>query len=162
MVRWTLYAAAWWLGLFPLYLLVTGSLSGGEILAGILVSGLAALVVTRTRSVGGLHFQPHLRWLRHGRRLPTRVLIDTWIVGAALARTLLGRGQSEGAFRTIPFDPGGEDAESAARRALVIAGACLAPNTYVVAVDADNKRLLIHQLTPTAEPPGRGDKEWPL
>ena len=90
------------------------------------------------------------------------MLADCGVVGAALARVLLKREKIEGAFRTIPFDVGGNDPESAARRALVMAGACLTPNTYVVAIDAEKGQLLMHQLVPSAEPPGGGDREWPL
>ncbi len=154
--------ASWWLGFMPLYLLLAGSLSGQEIAAAIVVSGLAALAATVTHRAGRLHFQPRLRWLYHFRHLPGRVLADCAVVAAALARTLFRRQKIEGVFRSIPFDPGGDDAESAARRALVVAAACLAPNSYIVAVDAEGKQLLVHQLVPSAHPPGGGDREWPI
>jgi len=158
MLRELLYGAAWWLGFLPLYLLLAGSLDWQEMVAGAGLSVLAALAVTVTHRAGKLHFQPRLRWLKHFRRLPGKVLADCGIVGAALLR----REKSTGIFRTIPFAPGGEDAESAARRALVVAGASLAPNTYVVAIDTERGQLVLHQLVPTAQPPGGGDQEWPL
>ncbi len=154
--------AGWWLGFIPLYLLLTGSLNWQEIAAALVVSGLAALAATVTCRAGHLHFQPRFRWLRHFRHLPARVLADCALVAAALARSLLRRQKIEGVFRSIPFDPGGEDSESAARRALVIAAACLAPNSYIVAVDLEGKQLLVHQLVPSAQPPGGGDREWPI
>lgn len=154
--------AGWWLGFIPLYLLLAGSLSWQEIVAGIVVASLAALAVTATRHAGRLHFRPRLRWISYFRHLPGRVLADCVLVTAALARTLLRRQNIEGAFRTIPFDPGGDDAESAARRALVVGAACLAPNSYIVAVDAEGKQLLLHQLVPSTQPPGQGDREWPI
>ncbi|MGH7170000.1 MAG: Na+/H+ antiporter subunit E [Gemmataceae bacterium] len=162
MLYWLLYGVGWWLAFLPLYLLLAASLDGQELVAGVVLSGVAALAVTATRRAGQLHFQPRWRWLYHFRRLPGKVLVDCGVVGAALARALLRREQIEGTFRTIPFDLGGEDAESAARRALVTAGACLTPNTYVVAIDAERGQLLVHQLVPSARPPGGGDREWPL
>ena len=161
MLYWLRYGAGWWLVFLPLYLLLAGGLDWQELVAGVVLSGVAALAVTATRRAGRLHFQPRWRWFYHFRRLPGRVLTDCGIVAAALARALR-REKIEGSFRSIPFDPGGDDAESAARRALVMAGACLAPNTYVVAVDRQRGHLLVHQLVPSAEPPGRGDREWPL
>lgn len=162
MLNWLRYGAGWWLGFLPLYLLLAASLSWQEIIAGVVLAGVAALAVTATCRAGSLHFHPHWRWLHHFRHLPGRVLADCAVVAAALARALIRREKIEGAFRTIPFDPGGDDAESAARRALVTAGACIAPNSYVVAVDRERGRLLLHQLVPSAQPPGTGNREWPL
>lgn len=162
MMRALRYGLGWWLGFMPLYLLFAASLSGQEMLAAIVVSAVASLAITATRSAGHLYFEPRLHWLSHFLHLPGRVLADCGIVAAALMRTLLRREKVEGVFRTIPFDPGGDDAESAARRALVLAGACLAPNTYVVAVDEQRQEMRVHQLIPSAQPPGNGDREWPL
>lgn len=162
MMRELRYGLGWWLGFVPLYLLFAASLNWQEIVAAVVVSALAALAVTTTRHAGQLHFELRLHWFVHFLHLPGRVLADCGIVAAALARTLLRRERVEGVFRTIPFDPGGDDAESAARRALVLAGACLAPNTYVVAVDEQRKEMRVHQLVPSAQPPGKGDREWPL
>lgn len=156
------YGAGWWLAFFPLYLLLAGSVDGQEVVAGAVLSAVAALAAIVTRCAGSLYFQPRWRWLRHFRHLLGRLLSDCAIVAWALIRALRGREKIEGIFRTIPFDPGGDDAESAARRALVMAGACLTPNTYVVAVDAERKQLLLHQLVPSPQPPGAGNREWPL
>ncbi|HTU20026.1 MAG TPA: Na+/H+ antiporter subunit E [Gemmataceae bacterium] len=156
------YGLGWWLAFLLLYPLLAGSLSWQELVAGAVLSGAAALAVIATRRAGQLHFQPRWRWLGHFRRLPGRLVMDCVIVGAALARALLRRQKREGTFRSIPFDPGSDDAESAARRALAIAGACLTPNSYVVAVDAEKGQLLMHQLVPSAQPPGEGDRKWPL
>lgn len=162
MMYWIRYGAGWWLGFLPLYLLLAGSVSWQEIVAGIVLSVVAAFAVTVTCRAGSLHFHPRWRWLRHFRSLPRQVLADCVLIAGVLARALFHRGKIEGVFRTIPFDPGGDDAESAARRALVLAGACLAPNSYVVAVDRERGQLLMHQLAPSEQPPGAGDREWPI
>ncbi|HWG46818.1 MAG TPA: Na+/H+ antiporter subunit E [Gemmataceae bacterium] len=154
--------AGWWTVFALTYLLLAGSLQWAELVAGTVLAGLAALAVTAARTAGHLHFAPRLRWLAQLRRLPGRILADYGIVGAALWRTIIRRQRIEGAFRTIPFDAGDDDPVSAARRALVTVGACLAPNTYVVAIDFQRGSLLVHQLIPSAQPPGDGDKEWPL
>jgi multisubunit Na+/H+ antiporter MnhE subunit len=162
MLYWLRYGAGWWLGFIPFYLLLAGNMSWQELIAGIVLSGIAALAVTVTCRAGSLYFEPRWHWLRYFRRLPGRVLTDSLLVAAVLARALFRREKIAGAFRTIPFDPGGDDAESASRRALVLAGACLTPNTYVVAVDMERGQLLLHQLVPTAQPPGVDNPEWPL
>jgi hypothetical protein len=154
--------AGWWVGFVLTYLLLAGSLQGAELVAAIVLAGLAALAMTAARKAGHLHFEPRLRWLALLGRLPGRVFADCGLVGAALWRALVRRQTIEGVFRTLPFDAGGDDPVSAARRALVTAGVCLAPNTYVVAIDFRRGFLLVHQLIPSAQPPGGGDREWPL
>jgi hypothetical protein len=72
------------------------------------------------------------------------------------------REEVDGAFRVIHFDAGGDDAHSVARRALVVAGVSLPPNSFVVSIDAERGRLLIHNLVPPAHSPGGPDEEWPL
>jgi hypothetical protein len=76
----------------------------------------------------------------------------------------LGRARVAGEFRAVPFDPefGRQPGEAAARRAAVIAGVSVTPNSVVMAVDGGQERLLIHQLVHTRRPPGDGDRLWPL
>lgn len=162
MFRRLAYAAGWWLALFVLYLLLAGKAEGEEALAGLVLAVPAAVAMIAVREAGRLHYRPRWRWLGKLGRLPGKVVKDCAIVAAALWRALVRREKVEGVFRTIPFDPGGEDAESAARRALVVAGVCVAPNTFVVALEEERGLILVHQLVPSAQPPGGGDREWPL
>jgi multisubunit Na+/H+ antiporter MnhE subunit len=152
----------WWAALFGLYFILAAKLQWQEAVVGAAAAALAATAATVPARTGGLHFQPRWPWLRPLARLPGRVLADCGVVGLALWRRLVQRRAPAGGFRSIPFDPGGDDAVSAARRALVTAGISLAPNTYVVAFDRRRGLILIHQLVPTARPPGGGDREWPL
>lgn len=153
--------AAWAL-LFGLYLLLSGSTALAEVVVGLFAASLAGLAAWVVRRQTGCTFAPRLRWVVHLRRIPGAVLSDCVLVGAVLLRAL-GTGRIvRGAFRVIPFDPGGDDPRSNGRRALVIASMSLAPNTYVVAIDYERRWMLLHQLVPSVEPPGRGDREWPL
>lgn len=151
-----------WLALAGVYLLVVGAPGWGEVSASLAVA-LPATVAMRAVA-GGLPsgFAPRVAWLGRLAGLPGRALRDCGVVLGAIARGVAsGRGVS-GAFRAVPFDPGGEDARSEARRAIVVAAASVAPNGYVVAIDREAGRVLFHQLVPTPGPPGRGDREWPL
>jgi multisubunit Na+/H+ antiporter MnhE subunit len=153
---------AWWAALVGFYLLLVMKLAWPEAVAGAVAAALGATGATAAAGAGRLHFRPRLRWLRHLIGIPWRVLADCGIVAAALGRALVLRQPVEGEFRTIPFEPGDGSGESAARRALVAVGVSLAPNTFVVAVDREHRLLLVHQLVPSARPPGGGDREWPL
>jgi hypothetical protein len=145
---------------FGIYLLLGLKLPGDELAA---AAGSAALVAAlligiRTRSEARFVLRWSWLWLL-ARKLPARALAD-----CALLLLALRSADTAGEFRAVPFDkesarrPG----ESAARRALVIAGASLPPNTVAVAVDEDRDLLLFHQLVPTRQPPGDGDRLWPL
>ncbi len=160
-VRMGLAFLGWWAGLFLFYLLLAAKCTTAEEGAGALAGAVGATAVLATRTAGRRHFRPRLRWLRHLAHLPWRVLADCGIVAAALGRRLIGSDVA-GSFHTVPFAAGGDDPEAAARRALVTAGVSLAPNTYVVAIDRERGELLVHQLVPSREPPGHGNREWPL
>ena len=110
------YWAGWWLAFWVLYGLFVAKLTWEEILAGCVLAALAALAVTVTHRAGGLRYRPRLRWLGLMGRLPGRVLADCGIVALALWRALVLRRPVHGVFRTVPFDAGGDDPESAARR----------------------------------------------
>ena len=62
------------------------------------------------------------------RRLPIEMIADTTRVLAAAVH----RSPPSGRFRTVAFEAGGDDTVSASRRALVIFGASIAPDAYVV------------------------------
>ncbi len=153
---------AWWAVLLGLYMLFAAKLSWEEAIVGAGIAGLGATGAFVTLKAGEVHFRPRLRWLTILGRLPGNVLADCGIVGAALWQKLVQRRPVEGVFRTVPFDAGGDDPESAARRALVTAGVSLSPNTYVLGIDRQRGLLLVHQLVPSGKPPGKGDKEWPI
>lgn len=155
-------ALGWWTALLVFYLLLAAKWSWQEASAGAVAAGIATTAAVATYRAGGLAFRPRLRWLRLLARIPWSIFVDCGVVAAALWRRLVHGEMVTGSFRTVPFDPGGEGSVSAARRALVTAGVSLAPNTYVVAIDRDRGLLFVHQLVPSPQPPGNGDREWPL
>jgi multisubunit Na+/H+ antiporter MnhE subunit len=152
----------WWCGLFGLYLLLAAQVTVEEAVVGAIAAALAATGTTVTGQAGSLNFRARLSWLWRFCRLPIRVVVESGIVGVALWRQIVGRQDVQGTFRLVPFNCGGEDAMSGARRALVTAGVSLAPNTYVVELDRKQGVMIVHQLVPPTEPPGHGDEEWPL
>lgn len=147
-----------WLGLVGLYRALAGSSSWAEMVAG----GISALLATVAVIVSGNpEYLGRMRlgwWFLLLHRLPREVLSDTArVAGAVLAGRRLA-----GAIRSVPFEHGGDDSVSGSRRALVTAAASLAPNTYVVIIDRKHEHLVAHQLVPTEEPPGHGDRLWPI
>jgi hypothetical protein len=144
----------WWAACAALWLCLAGKLTAQNAVAAALVAALVATMRARASRLGLARFRPDPAWWPVLGRLPRQVLGDTaTVLGAAV------RGPSGGSESRVPFDPGGPDARSAARRALVVTGVSLPPNSLVLEVEPD--ALLVHQLEP-APPPGHGDREWPL
>jgi hypothetical protein len=70
------------------------------------------------------------------------------------------RHQATGALQDIPFEVGGQTPQAAARRALVLTGVSVAPNTIAICVEPEKGFLRVHQLVFRRETPA--DREWPL
>lgn len=151
----------WWIVLAALWLLLVSKVNPVYVGTGIVLGALAAAWAALVKSHGLTNAVARLGWLRLLGRLPGTILSDTARVGGALLKSLSGAPPPAGEYRDITFHPGGDDPISAARRALVVLGVSLSPNTFVVAVDRERGLLRIHQLVPSAQPSGE-DKEWPL
>lgn len=154
--------ASSWSILFALYLLLVDKVAPDEIALGAFASGLAASGAVVSQGAARARFRSQWSWFRVLARIPGRVLMDCAVVFGALFRRLVLLEPMKGRFREVPFHYGGNRPVSSARRALVTAGVSLAPNTFVVAIDGERGHLLVHQLVPSAKPPGNGDTEWPL
>lgn len=151
-----------WLALAGVYLLFVGSPGWGEAAAGLALALPPTLAMRATARGMPAGFAPRPAWLGRLARVPGKALRDCGVVLGAIVKGIATVRGMSGTFRAVPFDPGRDDPESEARRALVVAAASVAPNAYIVAIDREAKRVLYHQLVATVEPPGRGDREWPL
>lgn len=126
--------------LFAAWLLFVDQLAPHELLAGALAAVIAATAAEAVRREQQPRFLPHLRWLVACWRLPARILYDCGL----LLRNLFDR--RTGRFERIPFEAGGNDAHSVARRALAIFTTTLPPNTLVIGIDRQRNYILVHRL----------------
>jgi len=144
LVRW----AAVWVVFVLLWLALAGTVSGQELVAagvGALVGVLVTLIVVRQ---GVVELSPRLRWIRRAGTLPIRVVLDFFLLLAALRGRLVLRRPLAGAFRAVPF-PGGRGKRAAARRAVAATAGSLAANEYVLGFDEE--RMLVHELVPRSD-----------
>jgi hypothetical protein len=84
-------------------------------------------------------------WLAPALRLPGQVAGDTVTVYAALWRLIRGE-QPDSGFVAEPVRYGDDSAEGVARRALLIGGRSLAPNEFVLGIDAGTDTMVLHRL----------------
>jgi multisubunit Na+/H+ antiporter MnhE subunit len=148
-----------WILLAGFWLVLVGSIDPAECLGGLIAAAIAATgysVVHQRDDQARVAIRA--AWLPLlVRRIPLEVVRDAWRVFATLLA--LTRGHTvRGHIHRVPFDPGSATAPLAAgRRALVLFGVSLAPNT--VAVRIEDRSLVLHQLAPAPLP---DDPVWPV
>lgn len=92
-----------------------------------------------------------IEWLGPAVRLAAEVARDTGIVFAALWRRLARGAEPASEFREVPVRFGPETVEGKTRRALLIGGTSLAPNTIALGIDAERNVMIVHRLVPADE-----------
>ena len=137
--------------LLGLWMLFVSSMQLAEFTAGIAAAALGAVADGLVKSQRFAQFRPRLKWLWLFAWEPWYALTGTAAIFWALARRLAGK-RSEAQFRVVPFRAGGEDSESAARRALAITTISISPETIVVGIDRERNCMLLHQIAPAATP----------
>ncbi len=145
------------LGLSGMYMLFAGEVSGTEALAGLVSVAAAMVFAWVAQRAEKRFFRFRLGWVALLARLPVALARDTVVVGAWLVRSIWR--PVEGGLARQNFDHGDASGEAGARRALVVLGASLAPNGYVVRVPARGDFFLVHRLAPA---PLAADEEWPV
>ena len=149
--------------IFAFYLVLSSKITPSEVAAAFGVAGAGTGLYFWLRSRIDVPFRFKGEWLGIiVRRIPLKIFSDCGWVLLALWRYAAYRSPIEGRIVSVPFDPGGEDAFSAARRALVLALVSLTPNTVSITVDREKQTILVHQLVATGEKPGGNDREWPI
>jgi multisubunit Na+/H+ antiporter MnhE subunit len=136
----------WWVLMIGFWVIIDDSVATDELLVGAGVAALAALVAELVTYQTGTRFQMRIRWLVPALRLPGQVARDTVTVYVALWRRLVHGEHPPSAFLELPTRFGGDSAEDVTRRTLLIGGSSLAPNTFVLGIDADTGLMVVHRL----------------
>lgn len=157
-MRVTLLFVIAWLSLFGLYLLLVGEAPLPELVAG----GLCAAVATGYHGLVYRLERPRflfkVPWLPLAGRVVRAIVRDTVLVSLGLMRVILGR-PLHGSVTQESFEPGDATPQDAARRALAVFAASLAPNSYVLDMPERLRCLRLHRLVPSRP---SGDKLWPV
>ncbi|MEA2721049.1 MAG: Na+/H+ ion antiporter subunit [Candidatus Eremiobacteraeota bacterium] len=134
-----------WIGCAAIEALLIGKIDPQETPVGIAIAAIAALGAVSALAAAGDRYAPALSALAGLPKLAVSVVRDTFVVSGAVVRALGGRTPDDG-LEEIPLDAGGDDARSAAARALAVASASAAPNSIVVDVDRERGVMLVHRL----------------
>jgi multisubunit Na+/H+ antiporter MnhE subunit len=136
-----------WLVHWGLWLAYTANVGFRELIAGAtaLVSTIAMWVFLCQSKV---KFKLRWRDIIQGWRLPWYAIDGTLEVMHGLAKQLFTRNGAPSFTGTVPFDVGGDDPESAGRRALAISYTTITPNFVVLGIIPEQRLLLYHQIVP--------------
>jgi multisubunit Na+/H+ antiporter MnhE subunit len=134
----------WWILMMALWVMLDDSIQFDELLAGAGAAAIAASAAELAAYQASVRYRPRLGWRMAAEivRLPAEVARDTLIVFGALARMLVTGRAPEGGYAEVPA--GGPDGEAGG--VLLTGIRSLAPNTFVVGVDAERDVLLVHRL----------------
>ncbi len=127
-----------WLALFWLWLLLAGDLNPIEASAAACAATVAATVGEVARTRAAVEPRVPLRWVARAWSVPTQILVDFGIVTWALVRRRTGELRE----RDFPAR------EGAGVRAWAAYAANFSPNAYVVDLDPERDRVLVHDLVP--------------
>lgn len=139
----------WWVLMMSFWIILDDSLATDELLAGAAAAALAATLAELAGYQSATRLHMRIEWLGPALRLPVELAADTWTVFAALWRQLARGQQPASGFREVAVPFGGQSMEARSRRALLVAGKSVAPNTFVVGLDAKRDVMVVHQLVLT-------------
>lgn len=137
--------------LFGLWMLFVSMTKPQEMIAGLIAAAIAAVADATIKSEGFAKFKPRIDWLPLIFWEAWYALDGTWAIMVALFRHIAGK-KSEAQFVSVPMITGGDDAESWARRALMVAYITMTPNVIVLGIDIEGQRMLLHEILPTGVP----------
>lgn len=142
-------AAAWFVTLALLFMLLTGELSTADWVGAAACAAVAAVVTIPMTLMGLFHIRFRVGWLRSVPGPVKQVVVDFGMVTAYLARALTRGERGHGAFVARRHFPTGDTgAEGTAWRAFVAMTSTLSPNSYVVDIDPEGGNRLSHDLVP--------------
>jgi len=134
-----------WISFSAIEAVLVGKIDPQETPVGLAIAAIAAFVTVGSLAAAGVRYAVPISAAAQFPALVWSVLRDTVLITGVLLRALGGK-PPEDRLQRIPFDPGGDGAVSAARRALAVAGTSAAPNSVVVDADAEHGVLIVHLL----------------
>jgi multisubunit Na+/H+ antiporter MnhE subunit len=136
----------WWVILMALWVWADDSLLLSELIAGALIAAAAATVAEVVQHQAGSRIRIRIEWLARALRLPGQVLSDTGIVLGALWRKLARGEDPPSGFVLKPARYGDDSAEGRTRRALLLGGTSVSPNSYALGFDRRRDAIIVHHL----------------
>ncbi|HEX9040876.1 MAG TPA: hypothetical protein VF838_07575 [Trebonia sp.] len=137
----------WWVLLMSLWVAVDDSFQSDELIGGAAVAAAAALLAELVSDQSEVRLRIRAAWLPRALSLPGQVVQQTFLIFAALARTLFTKAPPpSGRFRERPVGYGDDSPLGETRRVLLTGANSLAPNEFVLGIDEGRGVMITHQL----------------
>ncbi len=140
----------YWAAGFLLWLVFTDTFDTWELLFGAASSFLTALGGEAARSADVARFRPKLSFILQGWRLPWYIVQGCaqilWVMFKDLVKP------EPSVLRSVVYDGGGDDAESAARRTLTVTYTTMPPNFVILDIDRAKRVMIVHQVSESPTP----------
>jgi multisubunit Na+/H+ antiporter MnhE subunit len=146
----------WWVLLMSFWVILDNSIEADELLAGAGAAALGAFLAEAAFYQAATRFRMRIAWAVPALSLPGQVAADTAIVFTALWRRLVRGEEPPSGFRQVPVRYGSDTAEAETRRVLLVGGKSMAPNSFVLGLDAEREVMVIHQLVVNQGKPASG------
>ena len=141
----------WWTLMMSFWIMLDDSIRSDELLAGAGAAALAALLAEVVSYQAATRFRMRIEWLVPALKLPGQLVADMVVVYGALWRRLVHGEQPPSAFLELPARFGDDSPEGVTRRALLVGGTSVAPNTFVLGIDKDTDVMVVHRLVAGGE-----------
>ena len=142
---------AWWIPLFWLWILLAGEWNRQEWVAAAGAAAIAATLAELARVRTGFSARLPSRALADVPQILFMVVVDFGIVAWALLRSVLRRRVVRGELVSRELERGAPAAAGTGPRAWTAYAATFSPNAYVIDIDPETQRVLLHDLVPHRE-----------
>ncbi len=142
----------WWLLLASLWVVLSGDTGPWSLAAGALVAVAASWLQAAARHADATVSRPSRAWWKTAARLPARAGRDAAGLALALWRRLAHGEELPGGFRAVPYERVGRNPSERTHRTLATIGISLLPNSYVLGIDRDEERIVVHEMIEREEP----------
>ncbi len=135
-----------WLLLAAVWVVLSGDGSPGNVAAALLAAAGAVWLGEAARRANAVVARPSASWWRTAARLPRLAGRDAGGLAAALWRRLAHGEELPGAFRAVPYERVGRNPSERTHRTLATMAISLLPNSYVLGIDPDEERIVVHEM----------------
>ena len=137
---------------FGIYLVLADNTQTPELITGAVAAVLAAALATAFDRFRTVDARVAPAMLRYACRPFISLLTDSGRAAWALFALLVLRRPVGGRFRTARYTATGDRDRDVARRVLTEWAGSLGANRYVIGVDPETERLIVHELLPARTP----------
>jgi hypothetical protein len=137
---------------FAIYLLLADAVQTPELITGAVAAVLAAGLATLLDNFRSVNASVRPSMLRYAYRPFIALVTDSGRAAWALLQLLMLRRPVRGRFRVARYTATGDDEEDAARRVLTEWAGSLGANRYVIGIDPERERLIVHEMVPAEGP----------